>query len=116
MLLAEHYGQRAERYRAAAQGFVDDKLNEVFPPVGGRDLLPAGDLIRKHRAALARRVAHWSGLDEAEVQIILSKLEDRAGDLALCFRRSHLAAKVLDVTSLATALAMDFAYTGRLTG
>jgi hypothetical protein len=116
ILLAEHYGQRAERYRAAAQGFVDDKLREVFPPVGGRTLLAAGDLIRKHRAALTERVARWSGLDGDEVGIILSKLEDRAEALALCFRRSQLAAKLLDVTALATALAMDFAYTGRLTG
>jgi hypothetical protein len=61
-------------------------------------------------------VAQWSALDEGEVAIILSKLEDRAGALALSFRRSQLAAKLLDVTALATALAMDFAYTGRLTG
>src|SRR5262249_48950661 len=48
MLLAEHYGQRAERYRAAAQGYVDDKLQEVFTPVRGRSLIAAGDLMRQH--------------------------------------------------------------------
>jgi hypothetical protein len=116
MLLVEHYGQRAERYRAAAQGFVDDKLREVFPAISGRTLQSAGDLIRKHRSVLVSRVAHWSDLDEEEVQIILSKLEDRADALDLAFRPSQLSAKILDLTSLATALAMDFAYTGRLTG
>ena len=35
MLLAEHYGQRAERFRAAAQGYVDDKLREIFPAIRG---------------------------------------------------------------------------------
>src|SRR2546426_2383431 len=35
MLLVEHYGQRAKRYRAAAQGYVEDKLRELFPPVRG---------------------------------------------------------------------------------
>jgi hypothetical protein len=116
ILLAEHYGQRAERYRADAQGYVDDKLREVFPPVNGRTLLAVSDLLRKHSAALASRVAQWSELREEEVRAILSKLEDRAQALDLYFRRNQLAAKLLDLTSLATALAMDFAYTGRLTG
>jgi hypothetical protein len=116
VLLAEHYGQRAERYRDAAQGYVDDKLREVFPLVGRRTRVPVGDLLRTHRAALASRVAQWSGLDEDEVHAILSKLEDRADALDLYFRRGQLDAKLLDITSLATALAMDFAYTGRLTG
>src|SRR5438874_8368847 len=59
-LLAEHYGARAERYRAAAQGYVDDKLREVFPPARGRTLLSAGDLLRQRRRDLLSRVAHWS--------------------------------------------------------
>ena len=44
LLLAEHYGQRAERYRAAAQGYVDDKLRDVFPQYRGRTLEPASAL------------------------------------------------------------------------
>jgi hypothetical protein len=116
MLLAEHYGQRAERYRTTAQGYVDDKLREVFPPVRGRTLIPASDLLRKHREELVLRVIRWSGLEEDEVQTLLAKLEDRAMALGLTFRRGQLAAKIMDVTALATALAMDFAYTGRLTG
>jgi hypothetical protein len=95
---------------------VDDKLREVFPPVNGRTLLPVSHLLRKHGAALANRVVQWSELPEEEVHVILSKLEDRAEGLDLHFRRAQLAAKLLDLTSLATALAMDFAYTGRLTG
>ncbi len=116
MLLAEHYGQRAERYREAAQGYVDDKLQEIFPPVGGRTLTPAVDLLRKHHEHLLNRVSRWSGLDEEESGTLLSKLEDRAEALGLFFRRQELAAKVMDVTALATALAIDFAYTGRFTG
>jgi hypothetical protein len=116
ILLAEHYGQRAERYRAAAQGYVDDKLREVFPPVRGRTLLPAGDFLRKHRAELLARVAHWSSLEEGEVATILAKLEDRADTLGLEFPRRGLTAKLMDVTALATSLAMDFNHTGQLTG
>jgi hypothetical protein len=116
LLLAEHYGQRAERYRAAAQGYVDDKLGEVFPQVRGRTLVPATELFHKNLDDLVARVARWSGLGEEEVRTLLTKLEDRAGALALQFRRGDLAEKLMDVTALATSLAMDFAYTGRLTG
>ena len=93
MLLAEHYGQRAERYRTAAQGYVDDKLREVFPELRGRTLVPAGDLLRKHRDELVERVTRWSGLDEDEVQTLLSKLEDRADALDLHYRRGEVAAR-----------------------
>jgi hypothetical protein len=116
LLLAEHYGQRAERYRAAAQGYVDDKLREVFPPLRGRTLLPAAELFRKYHDELLTRVARWSGLDIEEARTLLDKLEDRADVLDLYYRHRQAAEKLMDVTALATALAMDFAYTGRLTG
>jgi hypothetical protein len=116
ILLAEHYGQLAERYRKQAQGYVDDKLKEVFPPVRSRDVLYACDLLRKKGPELLQRVTRWSGLDAEEVQAILNKLEDRAMVLGLQFARSQQAAKVLDILALLSALALDFAYTGRLTG
>jgi hypothetical protein len=116
MLLAEHYGQRIERYRAAAQGYVDDKLREVFPPVRGHSLALAADLIRKHDGELTEQVLRWSGLDEDEVRTLLEKLEDRADVLCLQYRRKQLTAKLMELMALSTSLAMDFAYTGRLTG
>jgi hypothetical protein len=114
--LAEHYGQRAERYRAAAQGYVDDKLREVFPPVRGRDLVRAAEFLRRYRDDLVRRVTHWAGLDENEVQTILSKLEDRADFLCLQLPKRRMHTVLMDVTALTTSLAMDFVYTGQLTG
>jgi hypothetical protein len=119
LMLAEHYGQRADRYKAAAQGYVDDKLREVFPAVlrvGRQVLLPATQLFQEHAEELLPRVVRWSGLEEGEVQAILGKLQDRAEALGLVFRRRELAQKLMDVTALATALAMNFTYTGRLTG
>jgi hypothetical protein len=116
MFLAEHYGQRAERYRAAAQGYVDDKLTEIFPPVRGKNLQRAGDLLHNHQEDLVERVTRWSGLEEQEVRTLLDKLADRAEALDLEFRPRQLAVKLIDLTALATALAVNFAHTGRLTG
>lgn len=116
MLLAEHYGQRAERYREMAQGYVDDKLREIFPPIRARKLMPAGDLFRKFRQELLSRVIRWSELEESEVEAFLTKLQDRADFLNLELNVRHLSAKVLDVSALLMALAKDFVYTGQVTG
>jgi hypothetical protein len=116
MLLADHYGQRAERYRALAQGYVDDRLREVFPPVVGAPGAPVVDLLRRHHLRLASRMARWSGLQEPEAEGILTKLEDRARVLQLTYRRQDTTGKLMDISGLAASLAMDFVYTGRLTG
>jgi hypothetical protein len=116
MPLVEHYGQRAERYRAAAQGYVDDKLQEVFPEVRGRRLGLAADLFSSHRRELLERIAHWSGVDEKEVDTILDKLASRAETLDLKYHPRREPEVLLDVTALGTSLAMDFVYTGQLAG
>ena len=116
ILLAEHYGQRAERYRAAAQGYVDDKLSQVFPKLRAKNQIPASQFIRQHRTHLASSISIWSGLDAEEVTTILDKLDDRARFLNLKMTRRQGTEKLVEITSLATSLAKDFAYTGRFTG
>jgi hypothetical protein len=116
LLLAEHYGQRAERYRAAAQGYVDDKLREVFPPVKSREVVSAAQFLRKYSSRLVRQIHRWSDLDEDEVEALLLKLTDRAEALGLTVARRQMHDKLVDVAALAMALAMNFSYTGRVTG
>lgn len=115
MLLAEHYGQRAERYRAAAQGYVDDKLRDIFQHTRGHNRLPARELLNRHHDDLLERVAHWSGLSSEDVGTIIAKLEDRAQALGLVFPRATATDRLMDVTALATSLAMDVTYMGRFT-
>ncbi len=116
LLLAEHYGQQAERYRAAAQGYVDDGLRAVFPPVRGNSTMAARLLFLRHRRDLLGRMVQWSGLDEDEARTILQKLEDRTAALALRIPRGQTEQKLMDVAAMAAAMAMEFAYTGRLMG
>jgi hypothetical protein len=115
VLLADYYGKKAERLRRAAQGYVDDKLREIFPPVGGKRLLPAGTLFRERRDELAARVVRWSGLEDEEGQALLAKLESRCAALDLQFRQRDTTRKLMDATAMAVSLAMDFAYIGRFT-
>ena len=81
-----------------------------------RDNALAAELLHKYETELVERIMRWSGLPDEEVHTLLSKLEDRAEALGLKYRSQQETEKLLDVTALATSLAMDFAYTGRFTG
>jgi hypothetical protein len=115
LLLADYYGQKAERLRRAAQGYVDDKLREIFPPVGGKALRPAGGLFRERREDLVARVERWSGLEHEEAEALVTKLESRCATLGMQYRQRDTARRLMDATALAVSLAMDFAYIGRFT-
>ncbi len=114
MLVAEHYGQRAERFRAAAQGYVDDKLRAIFPPVRARTPVSARELLHAHHGELLERMIRWSALDNGDAKNILLKLEDRAAALGLQTSRARQTQSLLDVVAMATGLAVEFAYCGRL--
>ena len=113
LTLAEHYGQRAEQYRASAHGYVDDKLRAVFPDMDEARELDADALVRRNRREILSRVVRWSGMDQEDVERILTKIEDRSRDLGLGLQRNQVRARLLDLTALTTALAMDLGYTGR---
>ncbi len=112
--LAEHYGQRLERYRAAAQGFVDDKLCEIFPATRVfATTLPAHLFLVRRRRALTARIARWSGMSAGDIGMILSKLTDRSKALALRMHPRREYAYLLDVTALVTSMATHFELRGR---
>jgi len=115
LLLADYYGKKAERLRRAAQGYVDDKLREIFPAVGGQALRSADALFRERHADLAARVVRWSGIEDEEADALLSKLEGRCAALGLQYRLRDTTRRMMDATAIAVSLAMDFAYIGRFT-
>jgi hypothetical protein len=116
ILLADHYGQKAERLRRAAQGYVDDKLREIFPSSRSKALLSAAELLRTHRDELLQRACRWSELEEADAGGILDKLEERAEALKLSYPHSRRVGRIMDVVALVVALSIQFATTGRFSG
>lgn len=114
--LAEYYGKKAERFRRDALGYVDDSLHDAFPASRGQVLRPASALFRRYRDRLVERVVHWSVLTPGEAEALVRKLEARAAALRLSYRPGAEGERLMDVVSLVIALALDYAYTGRLTG
>ena len=116
VLLAEHYGQKAKRLRKAAQGYVDDKLRELFPPARTKAPAPVSELLARHHDSLLRRMQRWSGLEEDEVEEILKKLESRSAALKLYYPRGRGMERLMDSVALVVSLAIEYATTGRFTG
>jgi uncharacterized protein YceH (UPF0502 family) len=116
VLLADHYGKKAARYRRAARGYVDDRLREVFSPARGVRLRPASQLFRKLHSRLLERVVFLSKLSEREAAAILRKLEIRSDVMKLSYKPSQEEKRFMDLISLAVVMALDFDYTGRFTG
>jgi len=112
--LAEHYGQRLERYRTAAQGYVDDKLCEIFPKTRAiAGTLPAHLFLARRRRALTTRIARWSGMTAEDIGMILSKLSDRSKVLGLRLYPRREDTYLLDITALVTTMATRFGLRGR---
>jgi hypothetical protein len=116
LLLAEHYGQKAKRLRKAAQGYVDDKLRELFPPARTKAPAAVSELLLRHHDGLLRRMVRWSGLEEEAVDEILKKLESRAAALKLYYPRGRSMEKIMDSVALVVSLAIEYATTGRFAG
>ena len=95
--------------------YVDDKLRDIFQRTRGHNREPAHELLVRHHDKLLARVARWSGLGSADVGTIITKLEDRTKALGLVFPLATATDRLMDVTALATALAMDVTYMGRFT-
>ena len=114
LTLADHYGQRLERYRAAAQGYVDDKLREIFPRTRSfADSLSAHLFLARRQRALVARIARWSGMAADDIGMILNKLSDRSKALGLRMYPRREDAYLLDITALVTTMATRFDLRGR---
>ncbi len=114
--LIRYYGLRAERFRQAARGYVDDRLRQVFPTSRGDGNVSAAALLSESFRDLQGLIVRWSSLNEEESAAILRKLEQRAEALDLVFPKALRSRKLLEIASLGTALAINYSLTGRIDG
>jgi hypothetical protein len=59
-------------------------------------------------------MTRWSGVREEDAAAIVSKLEERAEALGLRLQARRRETALMDLASMATAVALDYAYTGQL--
>jgi hypothetical protein len=71
-------------------------------------LRPAADLLRQHRATLVNKIEYWTGVRRSVVRALVDRLVETADRAGLAVAPSAEAAAVVEVTTYATALAMNY--------
>jgi hypothetical protein len=114
LTLLEYYRKNEERYRAKAQGYVDDVLLEIFSSNGkGEKRISAGGFIERNREILVNTISHRTGEKNASVEPLIDKLIVRAKELDLNLSPRRQARRLIEVTALATTLVMNYVHEGK---
>ena len=110
----DHYRERnlSEKVDVQLGEHLDQDLIRLFEP---SDAAPtrADTLLRAERAALVASVTQYSGVSRAVVKSVLDHLLERATALNLTVHREKAHEYMTKLTSLLTALAMNYLYTDR---
>lgn len=110
----DHYRQRRIQDKVDVQlgEHLDQDLRNLFE-ASNTNLTPADTLIRAERQALLQAITQYSGVSRSLVSSVLDHLTDRTASLALTVKRDNSREYITRLTSLVTALAMNFLYTDR---
>ncbi len=110
----DHYLQRnmAERFDAKLGEHLDQDLLQLFEPAGST-ATSAETLIRAERQALLHAVTQYSGVSRPVVSGLLTHILDRTAALDLTVQREKARDYLARLSSLLTALSMNYLYTNR---
>ena len=109
------------RANTPARAPVDVALETDLPDLlarphrPGRGVRPAAAWIAEHRADLVNRIEYWTGVRRAVVRSLIESIEEAAARLKLYVRVGEEARTLVDLTTYATTLAMNFLARGRFT-
>src|SRR5262249_14406448 len=79
----------------------------------GKAARPAADFLREHRATLVNKIEYWTGVRRSVIRVVLVTPEASAPRLAPAVRSTAEAATLMEVTTYATTLVMNYLTHGR---
>jgi hypothetical protein len=110
----DHYRARnlRERIELQLKEHLDEDLSKLFEPPGTAQA-KGETLIRAERQSLIQAVAQYSGVSRNVVRSLVDHLADRTAALGLTVHLDKTREYLTRLTSLATALSMNYLYTDR---
>jgi hypothetical protein len=78
-----------------------------------RGARPAAEFLREHRATLVNKIEYWTGVRRSVIRALVAKLEETAARLGLAVPVAEEAAALMEVTTYATTLVMNYLTHGR---
>jgi hypothetical protein len=109
-------GQSPDEAQAIAELALDSDLADIFvkpAPRRRKGIRPAAELLAENRKAIVDKVTYWTGVKRALVKALIESVERRVTALRLAVERSREAQHLVEITSYATTLAMNYLTRGR---
>jgi putative zinc-binding metallo-peptidase len=78
-----------------------------------RSARPAAEFLREHRATLVNKIEYWTGVRRSVIRALVARIEETAGRLGLAVPAAAEADILMELTTYATTLVMNYLTHGR---
>ena len=109
----QFYEQASEERRARIDIALDAHLPQIFLTRKRKEFKPAADIVSRHRPELVEKITYWTGVPRAIVSALIDSICRTCERMKLWGERGEEARYLVEVTALATTLAMNFLTRGR---
>jgi len=115
LTVQDFYRKTARHNRAVVKLALVGDMADIFRrPWGKADgLIPASEMIERHRVELIDKIAYWTGVRRAVVRSLVEVMHRHSREKKLVGRRRRETAYMVELTAYGTALAMNYLTRGR---
>ena len=109
----QFYQQAAKERQARIDIALDAHLGKIFEQRRRKESRPAADIINKYRADLVDKITYWTGVRRPIVRGLIESIARNCERMKLWGEIGEEARYIVEVTTLATTLAMNYLLRGR---
>ena len=109
----QFYQQAAKERQARIDIALDAHLGKIFEQRRRKESRPAADIINKYRAELVDKITYWTGVRRPIVRGLIESIARNCERMKLWGEMGEEARYIVEVTTLATTLAMNYLLRGR---
>ena len=109
-MTVEEFFRATQPEAAPVEVGLEADLPDLFVRKGRRKkgIRPAWEMIGEHRPALINKIEYWTGVRRNVVRSLVERIEEAAGRLQLYVEADREAETVVELTTYATTLAMNY--------
>jgi hypothetical protein len=109
----QFYEQASQEKLARIDIALDAHLPQIFLTRKRKESKPAADIVSRHRPELDEKITYWTGVPRPIVSALIDSICRTCERMKLWGERGEEARYLVEVTALATTLAMNFLTRGR---
>jgi len=111
----EFYRRTARQNRADVKLALEGDLADIFhrPAGTSNGLIPAAEVIQRHRVDLTDKIAYWTGVKREVVRALVESMRRHCREGKLVGVRRREPAYLVELSAYGTALAMNYLTRGR---